>query len=51
MPVEFAIWRLDGSAKKVERWEKGMFANQNTACALRSSFTRDRVMARLGLDQ
>lgn len=32
-------------------WEKGMFANQNTACALRSSFTRDRVMARLGLDQ
>ena len=32
-------------------WEKGMFANQNTACALRSSFTRDRVMTRLGLDQ
>jgi hypothetical protein len=32
-------------------WEKGMFANQNTACALRSSFTRDRVLQRLGLDQ
>lgn len=30
-------------------WEKGMFANQNTACALRSSFTRDRVLEALGL--
>lgn len=32
-------------------WEKGMFANQNTACALRSSFTRERVLAGLGLDE
>lgn len=32
-------------------WEKGMFANQNTACALRSGFTRERVLARLGLDK
>lgn len=32
-------------------WEKGMFANQNTACALRSSFTRERVLAALGLDE
>lgn len=32
-------------------WEKGMFANQNTACALRSSFTRDRVLAAFELDQ
>lgn len=32
-------------------WEKGMFANQNTACALRNGFTRDRVLARFGLDQ
>jgi hypothetical protein len=31
-------------------WEKGMFANQNTACALRSAFTRERVLAALGLD-
>lgn len=40
------------TVSRAERiWEKGMFANQNTACALRSSFTRDRVMARLGLDE
>ena len=32
-------------------WEKGMFANQNTACALRSAFTRERVLAALGLDE
>jgi hypothetical protein len=32
-------------------WEKGMFANQNTACALRSSFTRERVLEALGLTQ
>lgn len=31
-------------------WEPGMFANQHTACALRSSFTRERVLARFGLD-
>lgn len=32
-------------------WEKGMFANQNTACALRSSFTRERVLESLGLSE
>jgi hypothetical protein len=32
-------------------WEKGMFANQHTACQVRSSFTRERVLARFGLDQ
>lgn len=32
-------------------WEKGMFANQNTACALRSSFTRGRVLERMGLTE
>jgi hypothetical protein len=32
-------------------WETGMFANQNTACALRSSFTRERVLAAFGLDE
>ncbi|MGI8929095.1 MAG: endonuclease NucS domain-containing protein [Candidatus Limnocylindrales bacterium] len=31
-------------------WEPGMFANQNTACPLRSSFTRDRVLTKMGLD-
>lgn len=31
-------------------WEQGMFANQNTACALRSSFTRERVLAGLRLE-
>lgn len=31
-------------------WEQGMFANQNTACALRSSFTRERVFACLRLE-
>jgi hypothetical protein len=31
-------------------WEPGMFANQNSACALRSSFTRERVLTHLGLD-
>ncbi len=30
-------------------WEKGMFANQNTACALRNAFTRERVLASFGL--
>ena len=32
-------------------WEKGMFANQNTACSLRSTFTRKKVLERFGLDQ
>lgn len=30
-------------------WERGMFANQNTACALRSSFTLDRLTERFAL--
>ena len=42
-------WTNTVSADKAI-WEKGMFANQNTACALRSSLTRERVLARLGLD-
>lgn len=32
-------------------WESGMFANQNTACELRSNFTRTKVLAGLGLGQ
>ena len=42
-------WTKTVSAEKAV-WEKGMFANQNTACAPRSSFTRERVLARFGLD-
>jgi hypothetical protein len=30
-------------------WEKGMFANQNSACKLRSSFTIERLVDRFGL--
>jgi hypothetical protein len=30
-------------------WEKGMFANQNSACKLRSRFTLDRLTAAFGL--
>ena len=30
-------------------WEKGMFANQNSACKLRQEFTLDRLAQRFGL--
>lgn len=30
-------------------WEKGMFANQNSACKLRQQFTIERLTARFGL--
>lgn len=32
-------------------WEKGMFANQNTVCELRSRFTLDRLLEGFGLDE
>lgn len=32
-------------------WEKGMFANQNSACKLRSRFTLDRLSAAFGLSE
>ncbi len=32
-------------------WEKGMFANQNTACRLRNKFTLDRLAERFGLTE
>ena len=32
-------------------WEKGMFANQNTACKLRNQFTLDRLTERFGLEE
>lgn len=31
-------------------WEKGMFANQNSACKLRNKFTIERVLQGLGLE-
>ena len=32
-------------------WEKGMFANQNTVCKLRSRFTIETLTARFGLEE
>jgi len=32
-------------------WEKGMFANQNSACKLRNRFTLDRLLPAFGLDE
>ncbi|MCS4173853.1 endonuclease NucS domain-containing protein [Salinibacter ruber] len=32
-------------------WEKGMFANQNTACKLRNQFTLDRLTDRFALEE
>jgi hypothetical protein len=31
-------------------WEKGMFANQNSACKLRNRFTLEKLVAAFGLD-
>ena len=31
-------------------WEKGMFANQNSACKLRSAFTIEQLVKRFGLE-
>jgi hypothetical protein len=32
-------------------WEKGMFANQNSACKLRNKFTLERLVASFGLEE
>jgi hypothetical protein len=32
-------------------WEKGMFANQNSACKLRSRFTLERLIPAFGLEE
>ena len=32
-------------------WEKGMFANQNSACKLRQEFTLQRLAAHFGVDE
>ncbi len=37
--------------KDMAIWEKGMFANQNSACKLRNRFTLERLVERFGLDQ
>ena len=31
-------------------WEKGMFANQNSACKLRNKFTLEKLTKAFGLD-
>jgi len=36
-------------SQKDAYWEKGMFANQNSACKLRQQFTLDRLVARFDL--
>ena len=36
--------------KPAAYWEKGMFANQNSACKLRQEFTLERFAAHFGLD-
>ncbi len=36
-------------SKEMAIWEKGMFANQNSACKLRNRFTLERLVERFGL--
>lgn len=47
VPVEWIRTRPANDAI----WEKAMFANQNSACKLRSRFTLDRLAAAFGLDE
>lgn len=46
VPVEWSV-TVDRSDAV---WEKGFFANQNTACKLRNRFTLDGLVRRFGLD-
>lgn len=39
-----------GSPKAEAYWVKGMFANQNSACKLRDTFTLGRLAEHLDLD-
>jgi hypothetical protein len=53
-PDEYAEWvvpvRWLASQSLAEAyWEKGLFANQNSACKLRQAFTIDRVTTHFGL--
>ncbi|MEA2686215.1 MAG: hypothetical protein QOE93_1410 [Actinomycetota bacterium] len=41
---------IDARPKSDAVWEKGFFANQNSACKLRSKFTLDELVKRFDLD-
>lgn len=41
---------IDSSPKSEGFWEKGMFANQNSACKLRQEFTLDRLARHFAMD-
>ena len=45
LPVEWVRTR----SREDNFWEKGMFANQNSACKLRNRFTLDRLTSAFGL--
>lgn len=45
MPVRW----FTSKPKNDAYWEKGMFANQNSACTLRQEFTLDRLATRFGV--
>jgi hypothetical protein len=42
---------IDTRSREDAIWEKGMFANQNTACKLRNQFTLDRLTDRFDLEE
>ena len=42
---------MDQASPKAQAyWEKGMFANQNSACKLRQEFTLDRLTRHFNID-
>lgn len=47
VPVEW----LDTRSVTDAVWEKGMFANQNSACKLRQEFTLQRLSEHFDVDQ
>lgn len=42
---------IDAKPRSAAFWEKGMFANQNSACKLRQEFTLERLAQHFGLDE
>ena len=46
VPVQWTVAR----PKEHAYWEKGMFANQNSACKLRQEFTLEKLRAHFGID-
>lgn len=46
VPVRWAV----AEPKERAYWEKGMFANQNSACKLRQEFTLEKLRAHFGID-